>query len=98
VERRLHLSAMELCILVGLANGRQSKEIAALVGLSRPTVEQYVQRLRVRYNALSRTHLVACAFRYGTIKPDDIEDRLGRVAREGVGVATTSTSRKLERL
>lgn len=70
----LRLSAIELGVLIELANGRQSKEIAEILGRSTATIELHVQRLRARFNAQSRAHLIACAFRAGVIAAHDIED------------------------
>jgi DNA-binding NarL/FixJ family response regulator len=72
---RVHLSARELCVLVALANGKQSKEIAAIIGRSKATVEQHVETLRAKFNAESRIHLVALAFTAGVISPGDMEAR-----------------------
>jgi DNA-binding CsgD family transcriptional regulator len=70
----MRLSVIELGILIELANRKQSKEIAGILGRSTATVELHVQRLRARFNAQSRAHLVARAFRAGIIATHDIED------------------------
>ncbi|MBV9719280.1 MAG: helix-turn-helix transcriptional regulator [Candidatus Eremiobacteraeota bacterium] len=70
---RAHLSAIELAILKALANGMQSKEIAALVGRRRATVEWYVRMLLVKLDARSRPHLVARALCSGAIGREDID-------------------------
>lgn len=73
METRVRLSARELSVLVALANGKSSKEIAATIGRSKATVEQHVETLRVKFQATSRIHLVALAVGTGIISPSDIE-------------------------
>jgi DNA-binding NarL/FixJ family response regulator len=67
------LSPMELKIIKGLANGMQSKEIAAIVKRSTATVELRVRGLFAKFDARSRAHLVACALCVGAIGMEDIE-------------------------
>jgi len=67
-----NITATERAILTGLANGLQSKELAAAVGLKVPTIEMYVRRLYERFSARSRAHLVAIAMARGQIVSDDI--------------------------
>jgi DNA-binding CsgD family transcriptional regulator len=76
LETRVNLSARELSILVALANGKPSKEIAAIIGRSKATVEQHVEMLRAKFNAESRIHLVALAFSAGILTPRDVEVRV----------------------
>ncbi len=64
---RVCLSPMESSILKGLANGMQSKEIAAVVQRSTATVELRVRGLFAKFDARSRAHLVACALCTGAI-------------------------------
>lgn len=71
---RARLSSMEFTILKALANGMQSKEIAAAVNRSTATVELHVRTLFARFDARSRAHLVACALRSGAIGTHDLED------------------------
>lgn len=66
------LTQMEISVLCRLANGLQSKEIAAELGRSKPTVEFYVRALFAKLNAKSRAHLVALAFHKGLIGMQDI--------------------------
>ena len=64
VNERLRVSEltlMERKILVGLANGLQSKELAAALDRSVPTIEGYVRLLCARFAARSRAQLVAYA-------------------------------------
>ena len=63
----LKLSALEQRILALLAEGRQSKEIAAEVMRSKPTVEFHVRALYAKLGARSRAHLVALAYRAGLL-------------------------------
>jgi len=70
---RIRLSPIELAILKALANGMQSKEIAAVVNRSTATVELHVRTLYARFDARSRAQLVAYAFCSGTIAAEDIE-------------------------
>ena len=70
---RVCLSPMESSILKGLANGMQSKEIAAVVQRSTATVELRVRGLFANFDARSRAHLVACALCTGAIGVEDIE-------------------------
>jgi DNA-binding CsgD family transcriptional regulator len=69
----IRLNAMEYCILKEIAQGKQTKQIASTVKLRKTTVEDYIERLRLKFNAQSRTHLVARAFAQGVITPQDIE-------------------------
>jgi DNA-binding CsgD family transcriptional regulator len=52
---------MEKTVVHCLAQGMQSKEIAAHVGRSKPTVEGYIRLLFAKTNARSRAQLVAIA-------------------------------------
>jgi DNA-binding CsgD family transcriptional regulator len=45
----------------------QSKEIAARLGRSKPTVESYIRTLFIKLDARSRAQLVAVAIRTGVI-------------------------------
>jgi DNA-binding CsgD family transcriptional regulator len=70
--RRAALSTIELEILKGLANGMQSKELAATVGRSTATVELYVRTLLTKFDARSRAQLVASALCDGAICKEDV--------------------------
>lgn len=70
---RPRLSAIEFAILKGLANGLQSKEIAAVVNRSTATIELHVRTLYARFDARSRAQLVAYALCRGAICPEDID-------------------------
>ena len=64
------LSSIELAIVKCLAQGLQSKEIAAVVGRRKPTVEGYIRTLYVKLDARSRAHIVAQAYRVGILGQD----------------------------
>ncbi len=66
-QRYVALSADEMTVLTGLADGAQSKEIAASMKRSRGTVEFYIRALFLKLEARSRPHLVAQAFRMGLL-------------------------------
>lgn len=70
--RRANLTAMELAILRHLANGMQSKEIAARVDRSCSTVESYIRDLFLKLEARSRVHLIARAFYTGALDTRDV--------------------------
>src|SRR5579863_4066367 len=60
---RLILSARDIRILEGLADGANSKELAQLIERSKGTVEAEIRALYRKLAARSRHHLVAQAFR-----------------------------------
>ena len=63
----MNLTEIEKAVLLCLADGMQSKEIAACIGRSKPTVEGYIRILYIKMNARSRAHLVAIAMRTASI-------------------------------
>lgn len=63
------LTAMELQILGGLADGLQSKEIASRIGRSTATVEFHIRALYLKFRARSRAHLVAHAYDHEYLHP-----------------------------
>lgn len=67
-----HLSSVEVAILRGLANGHQSKEIAADIDRKLPTVEFYIRNLFLKFDARSRAHLVALALCSGVLQPAEV--------------------------
>jgi len=77
------LSPQEIAVLRALADGCQSKEIAAVLARSKPTVEATVRLLCVKLNARSRAQLVAKAIGYGIIeiRTPLVEDRDSSVLR-----------------
>lgn len=66
---RQPLTKHELAILEALADGAQSKEMAAIIKRSRGTVEFYIRSLFLKLDARTRPHLVAQAFRRGLLVP-----------------------------
>ncbi len=56
-----------MAILEALAEGAQSKEMAAIIKRSRGTVEFYIRSLFLKLDARTRPHLVAQAFRKGLL-------------------------------
>ena len=61
------LSAQEIAVLRGVANGRKYREIAQELLLSEGTVAQYIQRIMGKLEADSRAHAVAIAKDRGII-------------------------------
>lgn len=66
------LTAIEQQILHLLAAGMQSKEIAALVGRRKPTIEGYIRVLYLKLNARSRAQLVAQGIKCGLLDLDKV--------------------------
>jgi len=62
-----NLAPKEVAILRDLAEGLQSKEIAGHIDCSRATVEFYIRRLFVKFEAQSRAQLVIKAARAGVL-------------------------------
>lgn len=61
------LTASERRVIVLLAQGLQSKEMARAMCRSRPTIERYVQSLHRKFGSRSRAHLVALALSSGCV-------------------------------
>lgn len=76
--RDADLSMIELTILRYIALGLQSKEIAAEINRSKPTVEVYVRLMCAKLGARSRAHLVTCAFRCGILQLEKTEPHAQR--------------------
>jgi DNA-binding CsgD family transcriptional regulator len=64
----VHLSGRELQLLEALANGMQSAEWAASVGISPITAHNHASRMKVRMRAKTRTHAVAMAVEAGLVR------------------------------
>jgi DNA-binding NarL/FixJ family response regulator len=62
------LSQTEYAIIVSLAMGMHSKDIAVHVGKSKATVEGYIRTLFLKLNARSRAQLVALAYQAGLLQ------------------------------
>ena len=61
------LSEIELAIVKALARGMQSKEIAATLDRSRPTIEFHIRMLFAKMDARSRAQIVARGFELGLL-------------------------------
>jgi DNA-binding NarL/FixJ family response regulator len=68
-----HVSPKELAIIAGLADGMQSKEIAANIRLSKASVDTYVRILLSKFGARSRAQLVALSYAAGILGGDDLQ-------------------------
>jgi NarL family two-component system response regulator YdfI len=62
-----HLTAREREVLVGIASGERSKEVGARLGITRRTVESYLNSIYTKLNVDSRTAAVAIAFEHGLL-------------------------------
>ncbi|MBV1692498.1 helix-turn-helix transcriptional regulator [Novosphingobium sp. G106] len=73
------LTNREFEILVLLANGFSSKEVALRCGITARTVETYLSKMRLKLGARNATNLVALALRAGLLSEDDmvLADRIG---------------------
>ena len=67
------LTQTEAIIIRMVGNGKTAKEIADMIGLKCPTVNEHLKRCRKRFGANSSSHLVAIASLCGVIKRVDIE-------------------------
>ncbi len=59
--------AREREVLAGIARGERSKEIAARLGITRRTVESYLNSIYIRLNVDSRAAAVAVAIEHGLL-------------------------------
>jgi two-component system, NarL family, response regulator YdfI len=62
------ITETDRCVLLCLAQGMQSKEIAVSLGRSKPTIESYIRVLYIKLDARSRAQLVAIAIQSGMIE------------------------------
>ncbi|HTW83873.1 MAG TPA: helix-turn-helix transcriptional regulator [Candidatus Sulfotelmatobacter sp.] len=67
-ESKQRLTATELRIIQGLAEGLQSKEIAVVIGRSTATVEFHIRMLFAKLSARSRPQLVARGYEFGYLR------------------------------
>ncbi len=74
--RRVAVSREQRVILEALADGARAQEIAQLTHKARSTVEGHIRTLFEKFDARSRPHLVAQAFRNGVFETniETIED------------------------
>jgi len=63
----MNLSDLERAILLCLARGMQSKEIAVCIERKKPTVEQHIRLLFAKCGAKTRAQLVAIAIERGAV-------------------------------
>jgi DNA-binding NarL/FixJ family response regulator len=63
----LKLTTKEIAIIMGLADGQQSKEIARAVNLSKASIDTYIRILYGKLGARSRAQLVALAYGAGIL-------------------------------
>jgi NarL family two-component system response regulator YdfI len=65
--QHFNLTAREREVLTGIARGERSKEIAARLGITRRTVESYLNTIYTRLNVDSRAAAVAIAIEHGLL-------------------------------
>lgn len=64
---RIKLTDRKLAVLVLVSEGKSDKEIMAELSIGQTSVQYHILKLRHYFSAVSRTHLVACAFREGVL-------------------------------
>jgi len=64
-----NLTAREREVLAGIASGERSKEVAARLGITRRTVESYLNSIYTKLNVDSRAAAVAIAIERGLLPP-----------------------------
>jgi NarL family two-component system response regulator YdfI len=62
-----HLTVREREVLAGVASGERSKEVAARLGITRHTVESYLNSIYIKLNVDSRAAAVAIASEHGLL-------------------------------
>nr|WP_244422629.1 response regulator transcription factor [Ktedonobacter racemifer] len=62
-----HLTARELEVLAGIASGERSKEVGAHLGITRRTIESYLNSIYTKLNVDSRAAAVAIAIEHGLL-------------------------------
>jgi NarL family two-component system response regulator YdfI len=62
-----HLTAREQDVLAGIASGERSKEVGARLGITRRTVESYLNSIYLKLNVDSRAAAVAVAIEHGLL-------------------------------
>jgi len=65
----VELNKREIQILTWSARGRTSQEIALKLGLSKRTVDSYIDSARTKLHATTRTHAVVKAVTRRLIRP-----------------------------
>ncbi len=67
-QRRPHLSPRQLQVLQGFADGYSPKEVAVLLGVSKWTVYQYMQRISIKLGTKTQYQTLARAVAYGLVE------------------------------
>src|SRR3546814_16724054 len=101
-DRIAKLSDVQKRCLRLAAEGRSSKEIAPLVGLTHHTVDQYLHRARIILNAVNRRDAArifpetdsAIPFKQFALKSTDV-DRKSGVLRKSVPLRVDSGGRRI---
>jgi two-component system, NarL family, response regulator YdfI len=68
-DTTFHLTARERDVLAGIASGERSKEVGARLGITRRTVESYLNSIYLKLNVDSRAAAVAVAIERGLLSP-----------------------------
>jgi DNA-binding NarL/FixJ family response regulator len=66
------LTDIELQVLRGLAEGRQSKEIASLINRSKASVDVVIRVLFAKFDARSRSQLMVNVLTQGVLPIEDL--------------------------
>jgi RNA polymerase sigma factor (sigma-70 family) len=67
-----NLSPREREVLAWTAQGKSARQIGEILGISKRTVDEHVQRAEQKLNARNKTHAVVLAIHYGIIKIERI--------------------------
>ena len=67
-QKGVVLTENDVNILAQISEGLSSTEIAKVVLLSPRTVEAHIDKLRYKFGAKNKTHLIVLAIRAGVIK------------------------------
>lgn len=60
---------VELAILQGFASGVTERQIGLQFGVTAAAITKRAKKMRARWNAVDRAHLVAIAYDLGILKP-----------------------------
>lgn len=72
--QRFLLSAREMQVLRGMANGKTQDQMAYEMGLSPKTVKRYVESVKVKLRANSMAQATARAVQRGYVRCEDCEE------------------------
>jgi DNA-binding response OmpR family regulator len=67
--RSVNLNEREIAVLTWAARGKTSDEIATIMGLTKRTVDFYVERAKTKLSAATRSHALVKAVSGGLIRP-----------------------------